>query len=99
MLVFSLPSLLACAWKQRLPLAGSQTWHPLLVPLVLVGLAVFMAGSIGIARVFVGVHYPGDILRSALSGLGAAGIVMALRHPLRVPTEALLRVVAQLHVV
>jgi len=51
-------------------------------------LAVLMACSIGIARVFVDVHYPLDILRGAGSGLVAAGIMIALRRLLRIPTRA-----------
>jgi undecaprenyl-diphosphatase len=92
MLLFTLPALLARAWKQRVVLGGWQGWRSFLLPLVLMGLAILVACSIGIARVFVGVHYPGDILGGALSGIVAAGLVTALRRPLRVPTDALLRI-------
>lgn len=95
-LVFSLPSWLVLAWKQRVPLTEEQGWRMLLLPLILMGLAVLMACTIGIARVFVGVHYPLDILGGAASGLAAAGVMTALRRPLRVPTEALLRVASWL---
>lgn len=95
-LVFSLPSLLVHAWKQRITLAGLSEWRSFLLPLILMGLAVLMACSIGIARVFVGVHYPLDILGGAGVGLLAAGIVSILRRPLRVPTRALLHVAAYL---
>jgi len=97
MFLFTLPALGARAWKQRAALGGSQGWHSLVLPLVLMGLAVLLACSIGIARVFVGVHYPGDILGGAGSGLVAAGIVTALRRPLRVPTDTLLRAASRLH--
>lgn len=96
LLVFSLPLLLVRAWKQRLTLAKSYGWRVLLLPLVLMGLAVLMACSIGIARVCVGVHYPLDILGGAGSGLIAAGIVTVMLRLLRVPTEALLRAAARL---
>jgi undecaprenyl-diphosphatase len=97
MFLFTLPSLAMSAWKQRVALRQAQGWHTLLLPLVLMGLAVLVACSIGIARVFVGVHYPGDILGGALGGIAAAGIVIALRRPLRVPTETLLHVASSLH--
>ena len=39
--------------------------------------AAFVIGCmIGLARVFVGVHYPGDVLGGALDGLVAAYIHM-----------------------
>lgn len=96
MLLLTLPSLLTAAWKQRSILWRSQGWC-LLLPLVLMGLSVLMACSIGIARVFVGVHYPLDILGGAGSGLAAAGIMTTLGRLLRVPTDALLRVASRLH--
>lgn len=97
MMLFTLPSLLVTAWQQRVVLQQSQGWKRLLLPLLLMGLALLMACSIGFARVFVGVHYPDDILGGMLSGLLAAGVMTALRRPLRVPTTALLRLVAYLH--
>lgn len=96
MLLFSLPLGLLSAWKQRLIVTGWSGWRSLLLPLVLRGLALLIACGIGIARVFVGVHYPLDIVGGAGSGLVAAGMVMALRRPLRVPTEVLLRVASSL---
>ncbi|GCE07719.1 phosphatase PAP2 family protein [Dictyobacter aurantiacus] len=96
-LVFSLPSWLMHAWKQRVTLTEAQGWRTLLLPLVLMGVAVLMACSIGIARVFVGVHYPLDIVGGAASGLAAAGIMTALRRPLRAPTEVCLRAASALH--
>jgi undecaprenyl-diphosphatase len=97
MLLFTLPLLLVAAWNQRVVLWQAQGWHRLLWPFLLMGLSLLLACSIGIARVFVGVHYPGDILGGALSGWSAAGIMAALRRPLRVPTEALLRAASRLH--
>jgi undecaprenyl-diphosphatase len=97
MLLFTLPSLFTSAWKQRVVLWQQQGWRHLLLPLVLMGLAVLVACSISIARVFVGVHYPGDILGGAGSGMAAAGIVAALRRPLRVPADAVLHVAERVH--
>ena len=94
MLLFMVPALLASAWKQRETL---ERWRSLFRPLILIGLAVLVACTIGIARVFVGVHYPGDILGGVGSGLLAASMVIALRRPLRVPTEGLLRLASSLH--
>ena len=58
---------------------------------VLFVLALLLACSIGIARVFVGVHYPGDIIGGAIDGLFAAAIVTWLRHRLDWITQAFLR--------
>ena len=46
------------------------------------GLAL-LAGAclVGLARIFVGVHYPADILGSALIGLGSAMIVTTFGRP------------------
>jgi undecaprenyl-diphosphatase len=95
-LVLMLPPLLIRAWQQRVRLAGGAEWRSLLLPLVLMGLAVLFACCIGLARVFVGVHYPLDILGGAGSGLMAAGIVAVLRRPLRVPAEAILHLASVL---
>lgn len=54
-------------------------------------IAAFVIGCcIGYARVYVGVHYPGDILGGAIDGLIAALIVTAVRHWLSRPTRAVL---------
>lgn len=83
MLLLALPTLAAHAWNR-------QSRHLLRVPLILLVLALLLACGIGLARVFVGVHYPGDILGGALSGLCAAVIITILRRYLRQPTTALL---------
>jgi undecaprenyl-diphosphatase len=62
-------------------------------------LALVIACSIGFARVFVGVHYPGDILGGAIDGLSAAGIVTALSHWLRQITNAVPGFAHTLHLI
>jgi undecaprenyl-diphosphatase len=97
MLLFTVPAQLVSAWKQRVLFWRAHNWHRLLLPLLVMGLALMIACCIGIARVFVGVHYPGDIVGGALSGMSAAGTIIALRRPLHRPTEAFLHVLAVLH--
>jgi undecaprenyl-diphosphatase len=53
--------------------------------------AVAIGCIIGFARVFVGVHYPGDVLGGALDGLVAAYLVTVLRRWLSRPTNAVLQ--------
>jgi undecaprenyl-diphosphatase len=53
------------------------------VILLLIGLLV--ACTIGIARIFVGVHYPDDIVGGAFDGLLAAFIVTIVRNWLQRP--------------
>jgi undecaprenyl-diphosphatase len=91
MLLFSFPFWLLSAWRKRLTFLNTGGIMSLFLPLVLMGIAVVMACSIGIARIFVGVHYPGDIVGGAVSGLLAAGIVTLLRHWLEKPTHAVLQ--------
>ncbi len=53
-------------------------------------LAFVIACSIGVARIFVGVHYPGDVLGGAVDGLLAAYVITGIRCWLRRPTDAVL---------
>ena len=53
--------------------------------------AVVIGCIIAFARVFVGVHYPGDVLGGALDGLVAAYLVTVLRRWLSRPTNAVLQ--------
>jgi undecaprenyl-diphosphatase len=98
MMLFSLPTLLHASWQQRLDAKKQGAKGPLLRPLLLMGLALVMACCIGIARVFVGVHYPGDIVGGAITGLFAAAIITLVRqHWLQQPTHAIVTFVQHLH--
>ena len=63
----------------------------LLYPGLITLLALAMGCLIGFARVFAGVHYPGDILGGALNGLIAAIIIALLSFALKRPTDAVIR--------
>ncbi|QBD74719.1 phosphatase PAP2 family protein [Ktedonosporobacter rubrisoli] len=63
----------------------------LLLPFCLLLIALGMACLIGFARIYVGVHYPGDILGGACSGMLASCIATALRLCLQRPTEAVIK--------
>jgi undecaprenyl-diphosphatase len=69
----------------------------LVYPGLLTLLALVMGCIIGFARVFVGVHYPGDILGGAIDGLIAAIIMTLLRYALSKPTNAVLRFAGNAH--
>lgn len=61
-------------------------------------LLTFVMGCvIGFARIFTGVHYPGDILGGALDGLIAALVITLIRYLLSKPTNALLRFAGEIH--
>ncbi len=62
-----------------------------LIPVLLLIVAFVIACTIGVARIYVGVHYPGDILGGAIDGLIAALFITLLRRWLRHPTYAVLR--------
>jgi undecaprenyl-diphosphatase len=63
----------------------------LFVPALLLIIAFVIACTIGVARIYVGVHYPGDILGGAIDGLIAALLITLLSRWLRKPTHAVLR--------
>jgi undecaprenyl-diphosphatase len=89
MLVFALlPVVLAVRSKRR----NRDELHPIvfLWPLLVTVLAFVIACSIGFARIFVGVHYPGDVLGGAVDGLLAASVITGIRRWLRRPTDAVL---------
>lgn len=57
--------------------ARAYTWPGRLATLF-AALGVVIAAAIGLARVYVGVHYPGDILGGALCGVIGALVALAL---------------------
>ncbi|HYK84645.1 MAG TPA: phosphatase PAP2 family protein [Ktedonobacteraceae bacterium] len=67
-------------------------------PLVLLIVAFVIGCTIGVARIYVGVHYPDDILGGAIDGLLAALIVTFIRRWLWRPTNAVLRFAQTLRV-
>jgi undecaprenyl-diphosphatase len=89
MLVFALLPLIIAVWRKR---RNRDELQPMAFfwPLLLTVLAFVIACSIGVARIFVGVHYPGDVLGGAVDGLLAASVITGVRHWLRRPTDAVL---------
>jgi len=98
MLLFTFLPVLITAWKKRTEGWRRSGFAALVVPLLLVIGAVIIACSIGLARVFVGIHYPGDILGGAIDGFVAAFLVTLLRQWLQRPTYALLQFAYKLRV-
>ena len=89
MLAFCVLPVLIAARRQQVvkPLPRSV----FLIPTLLTLIALVIACSIGFARIFVGVHYPGDVLGGAIDGLLAAGIVTLLSRWLSQITSGVLR--------
>jgi undecaprenyl-diphosphatase len=98
MLLFLTIPLLVSVWRRRDQEWQNQSFAALMVPLLLVGAAMVIACSIGLARVYVGLHYPVDILGGANDGLLAALLVTVLYRLLQQPTHAVLRFAQILHV-
>ena len=89
------------AWKKARQHA-SQAYDDsqikaLIYPGLITLLALVMGCVIGFARVFVGVHYPSDILGGAIDGLIAAIVMTLLRYVLSRPTNAVLRFAGNVH--
>ncbi len=97
MIIFALLPLIRNAWHRRSLAIGSSYVVALLTPLLFMLVALAIACAIGIARVFVGVHYPGDIIGGALDGLLAALIVTLLRRWLQRPTATVLHFAQKIH--
>jgi len=98
MLLFQFFPLLPRVYQQNKEVRTWDTWRPFLFPGMLLVLALILASSIGIARIFVGIHYPGDILGGAIDGLIAALLVTLVRRKLSQPTNAVLRFAHRLHI-
>ncbi len=98
MLLFAFLPLLRSAWSNR-PASGQTTGSPTLrFAVLLLVVALIIASGIGLARVYVGVHYPGDILGGAFDGLVAASLATLLRQWLHRPTQVILRFAYTLHI-
>ena len=79
-------------WQRRRAIDGRQpAFSSLFVPTLLLIVAFVIACTIGVARIYVGLHYPGDILGGAIDGLIAALLITLLSRWLRQPTHAVLR--------
>jgi undecaprenyl-diphosphatase len=76
---------------------GGMRRNAFLLPLFLLVLALLMTCCIGFARIFVGVHYPGDVLGGAFDGLLAASVVTLLSRWLHQPTRIVLQCAHTLH--
>jgi undecaprenyl-diphosphatase len=98
MLLFLTLPLLVSQWRRQDQGWQQQRFGAHMVPLFLVGVAMVIASTIGLARVYVGLHYPVDILGGAIDGLLAALVVTVLYRWLSQPTNAVLRFAQTLHI-
>lgn len=93
--------LLLPAWQQarrvRAVTGDPTLLRALNYPGLLTLLALVIGCLVGFARVFTGVHYPGDILGGAIDGLIAASLITLLRLVLSRPTDAVIRFAGNLH--
>lgn len=91
MLVLLLVPPFVAAWRKRTEGWRTSGFASIFVPFLLLLLALVIACSIGLARIYVGVHYPSDILGGAIDGLIAACIVTGVGRWLSRPTNAVIR--------
>ncbi len=98
MLLFLTFPMLVSLWRGWNRGWQNQSFAELMVPIFLLVGAIAIACSIGLARVYVGLHYPADIVGGAIDGLIAALVVTALCRLLSQPTNAVLRFAQVLHV-
>ncbi len=97
MLLFAVLPLASALLRKRPGVVPGSPFAPLRMPGLLLLASLLIACLIGVARMYVGVHYPGDILGGALDGLLAALVVTLLRWWLRQPTAAVLRFARLVH--
>lgn len=97
MLLFALLPPASALLRKRPGIPPESSFASLRMPGLLFLASLLMACLIGVARIYVGVHYPGDILGGTLDGLLAALLVTLLRWWLRQPTDAVLRFAHTLH--
>ena len=91
MLLFAFISTISAVMRGRLAGSPRPAYSLLLAPALLLILAFVVACTIGVARIYVGLHYPGDILGGALDGLLAALLITLLSRWLRQLTQVVLR--------
>jgi undecaprenyl-diphosphatase len=98
MLLFLIFPLLVPIWRRQGQGWQNQSFSAFMVPLFLLVGAIVIACTIGLARIYVGLHYPVDILGGAIDGLIAALVVTVLCRCFHRPTNAVLRFAQILHV-
>lgn len=91
MLLFAFMPIAISAWREQSGIGQKKELGLLRMPLLLLVVALVIACSIGLARVYVGIHYPDDVIGGAIDGLAAAYLVTVLRQWLHRPTDAVLR--------
>ena len=98
MLIFAFVPICISAWSKRDEQGrGFDTSLVRMLWLFMI-VALVIGCMIGFARVFAGVHYPGDVLGGAFDGLVGAAIMTVLRHWLSRPTNAVLHFARMLHI-
>lgn len=97
MLFFGVLPFAIATLKKRPGVVHGLSFAQLWVPGLLFLASFVIACAIGVARIYVGVHYPGDILGGTIDGLIAAFVVTLVRWWLRQPTNAVLRFAQVLH--
>jgi undecaprenyl-diphosphatase len=85
------------ARRQKSETGDSTRLKALIYPGLITLLALLAGCVIGFARVYAGIHYPGDILGGAIDGLIAALVITLIRYALSRPTNALLRFAGTIH--
>jgi undecaprenyl-diphosphatase len=97
MLLFALIAISRSTRAKATGYSNTGSWPMVRLPLLYLFIALVVACLIGFARVFTGLHYPGDILGGAVDGLIGAGIAIVLLSLLNRLTQAILQLAAFLH--